>query len=376
MAGIYIHIPFCKKACFYCDFHFSVSFKQKDKIVKAIKQEILLRKDFINEGEIIESIYFGGGTPSVLSESELQGIIKVVYKTFSVSSNAEVTLECNPDDLSLQYLYDLKKSGINRLSIGVQSFNDEHLTWMNRSHSKDQSFSAIENAAKVGFSDITIDLIYGLPQLSIQEWTQTVIRALELPINHLSAYSLTLEENTPYTKLVSQKKYKKPDDDLASQHFKILVDRINEKGWNHYEVSSFCKDKNYSRHNTSYWQNKKYLGIGPSAHGFDGDNRFWNVSSNAKYLDLIDTGNVTYEMENLSQRDKLNETILTGLRTKWGINLASISSLYGYDIEALFSNELEQWMNKNWIVKDKDNLRLNSEGFLFADFIASELFLL
>jgi oxygen-independent coproporphyrinogen-3 oxidase len=376
LAGIYIHIPFCKKACFYCDFHFSVSFKQKNEIVNTISQEIEIRKDFIDEGEVLESIYFGGGTPSVLTEKEIAKLLDKVKTSFLVSENVEVTFECNPDDLSLEYLKDLKDAGINRLSIGIQSFNDEHLKWMNRSHSNDQSTIAIQNAAEVGFTDITIDLIYGLAQLSIEEWEQTIDNALALPINHLSAYSLTLEENTPYNKLVNQKKYEKPNDDLASEHFALLINKIEAKGWNHYEVSNFCKDENYSRHNTSYWQNIKYLGIGPSAHSFDGVNRYWNVNNNTQYLELISSKGNAYEMEELSKRDRLNETILTGLRTKWGINLAQIKDDFGYDIKILFADDLKQWLAQSWVEEWDDRLKLNAEGFLFADYIASELFLL
>ena len=302
--------------------------------------------------------------------------MKTVNSSFVIANDVEITFECNPDDLTLEYLQELKDAGINRLSIGIQSFNDEHLQWMNRSHSHSQSLSAIQYAAQVGFTDITIDLIYGLAQLSIDEWERTVDKALELPINHVSAYSLTLEENTPYNKLVKQKKYKKPNDDLASEHFALLINKIENKGWNHYEVSNFCKDENYSRHNTAYWQNVKYLGIGPSAHSFDGVNRYWNVSSNKDYLQYISSGKNAFEMEELTKRDRLNETILTGLRTKWGIDLDQILNDFDYDVDKLFARDIKNWNDQGWIVKQKGRLKLKAEGFLFADFIASELFLL
>ncbi len=336
MAGLYVHIPFCKKACFYCDFHFDVSFKHKDAIVSGLINEIKLRKEFISSNEAIESIYFGGGTPSVLSIAELEQIFETIHVSFDVATEVEVTFECNPDDLSLDFLKELKSVGVNRLSIGLQSFNDEILTWMNRSHNSQQSVQCVLDAAEVGFDKITIDLIYGIPQLSDTEWRETVLRALQLPVNHLSAYSLTLEENTPYEKLVKQQKYEKPNNDLASDHYSSLIEIINQQGWEHYEVSNFCKPGNYSKHNTSYWQNKKYLGIGPSAHSFNGESRLWNVSNNATYLEKLDSGVATYEQENLSPQDRLNETLLTGLRTKWGVNLNALKTIFGYDINTLY----------------------------------------
>ena len=249
MSGLYIHIPFCKKACFYCDFHFSVSFKIKEKIITAICQELKKRKDFFDSKESISSIYFGGGTPSVLSIKEIDEILGVVYGHYNIEKNAEITFECNPDDLSKEYLRELKFVGINRLSIGIQSLNDEHLKWMNRSHDACQAKKSIEYAAEAGFNNITLDLIYGLPQLGDREWSDSLKEALNLPVNHLSAYSLTMEENTPYVKLVNQGKYKKPSDETSSGHYQILVQQTRDLGWEHYEVSSFCKPGNYSKHN-------------------------------------------------------------------------------------------------------------------------------
>lgn len=374
MAGIYVHIPFCKKACFYCDFHFSVSFNNKEAIVSAIISEIKRRKEFFEKDEIVDTIYFGGGTPSVLTLEEIDEILGAIYEVFVVSSAAEITFECNPDDLTLDYLKMLKLVGVNRLSIGLQSFNEEHLVWMNRSHTAVQSRKCVEEAAAVGFKDITIDLIYGVPQLEDVEWRDTVKQALALPINHLSAYSLTLEENTPYKKLVQQKKYKQPDEDQSSTHYDILIEEMNAADWEHYEVSNFCKKGNYSKHNTAYWQQKKYLGIGPSAHSFDLQNRSWNVSSNKEYLDLISQNKKTFETEELTLTDRLNETLLTGLRAKWGVDLAEINKKYKYDIGLIFEEELSYWESAKWIVLHKNILRLTDRGMLFADFIASELF--
>jgi oxygen-independent coproporphyrinogen-3 oxidase len=375
LAGIYIHIPFCKKACFYCDFHFSVSFQQKDEVVASLIKELKERKNFIGQEEV-KTIYFGGGTPSVLNAGNISEILKEAYAQYTVNDNAEITFECNPDDLSKEYLKGLKECGVNRLSIGIQSLNDESLTWMNRSHNVTQALQAIDSAAALGFRDMSIDLIYGIPMLTEDEWRQTLKRALAMPINHLSAYSLTLEENTPYNKLVQQKKYKKPNDDEASRHFEILLEEIKLAGWEHYEVSNFCKAGNYSKHNTAYWQNVKYLGIGPSAHSFDGKSRHWNVRSNKEYIQKIQAGESVSESEELSTKDIVNEALLTGLRTKWGVNLAEVMEQYEYDIAATNQTQIMEWQQKDWLEMKDGVLRLRADGFLFADYIASELFVL
>jgi oxygen-independent coproporphyrinogen-3 oxidase len=373
MAGIYIHIPFCRKACFYCDFHFSVSLGLQTDIVDAIVLEAKRRKHFLGE-EKVETVYFGGGTPSVLTISEWDQILGTLHEEFTIDKDAEITVECNPDDLTAEYLKMLKLIGVNRLSVGIQSFNEEHLKWMNRSHTAEQSLSCIQLASDIGFKDITIDLIYGLPQLDVAEWKQTVKSALALPINHLSAYSLTLEENTPYQKLVSQTKYKRPDDDLASEHYDLLITEINEHGWEHYEVSNFCKAGNHSKHNTAYWQGKKYLGLGPSAHSYDGASRYWNISSNKEYLSLIASNNKTYEMEELTAVNRLNEYLLTGLRAKWGVDTDLLKKEHHYDIEILYAEELNYWLSIGWIERSGTKISLTDKGLLFADFIASELF--
>ncbi|MDC0104793.1 radical SAM family heme chaperone HemW [Bacteroidia bacterium] len=375
MAGIYIHIPFCKKACFYCDFHFSVSFQQKDEVVASLIKELKERENFIGQEEV-KTIYFGGGTPSVLNTGNISEILKEAYAQYTVNDNAEITFECNPDDLSKEYLKGLKECGVNRLSIGIQSLNDESLTWMNRSHNVTQALQAIDSAATLGFRDISIDLIYGIPMLTEDEWRQTLKRALAMPINHLSAYSLTLEENTPYNKLVQQKKYKKPNDDEASRHFEILLEEIKLAGWENYEVSNFCKAGNYSKHNTAYWQNVKYLGIGPSAHSFDGKSRHWNVRSNKEYIQKIQAGESVSESEELNTKDIVNEALLTGLRTKWGVNLAEVMEQYEYDIAATNQTQIMEWQQKDWLEMKDGVLRLRADGFLFADYIASELFVL
>ena len=375
MSGIYIHIPFCKKACFYCDFHFSVSFKIKEKIITAICQELIIRKDFFDPKETISSIYFGGGTPSVLSIKEIDEILGAVYSHYNVEKNAEITFECNPDDLTQDYLKELKFVGINRLSIGVQSFNDEYLKWMNRSHDASQSKKSIEYGAEAGFNNITLDLIYGLPQLSNKEWSANLNEALSLPVNHLSAYSLTMEENTPYIKLVNQGKYKKPSDDISSSHYQILVQQTTDLGWEHYEVSSFCKPGNYSKHNSSYWSGNKYIGVGPSAHSYDGNSRYWNVSDNKSYLECISTKKRYFESEELTVSNRVNEYLLTGLRTKWGVDLELLSNKYDYNVMSLFEKDIKYWISLNWLEMKDSNMKLTNKGMLFADHISSTLFL-
>ena len=375
MSGIYIHIPFCKKACFYYDFHFSVSFKIKEKIITAICQELIIRKDFFDPKETISSIYFGGGTPSVLSIKEIDEILGAVYSYYNVEKNAEITFECNPDDLTQDYLRELKFVGINRLSIGVQSFNDEYLKWMNRSHDASQSKKSIEYGAEAGFNNITLDLIYGLPQLSNKEWSANLNEALSLPINHLSAYSLTMEENTPYIKLVNQGKYKKPSDDISSSHYQILVQQTTDLGWEHYEVSSFCKPGNYSKHNSSYWSGSKYIGVGPSAHSYDGNSRYWNVSDNKSYLECISTKKRYFESEELTVSNRVNEYLLTGLRTKWGVDLELLSDKYDYNVMSLFEKDIKYWISLNWLEMKDSNMKLTNKGMLFADHISSTLFL-
>ena len=344
-------------------------------MVASLIKELKERKNFIGQEEV-KTIYFGGGTPSVLSAGNISEILKEVYAQYTVNDNAEITFECNPDDLSKEYLKGLKECGVNRLSIGIQSLNDESLTWMNRSHNVTQALQAIDSAAALGFCDMSIDLIYGIPMLTEDEWRQTLKRALAMPINHLSAYSLTLEENTPYNKLVEQKKYKKPNDDEASRHFEILLEEIKLAGWEHYEVSNFCKAGNYSKHNTAYWQNVKYLGIGPSAHSFDGKSRHWNVRSNKEYIQKTQAGESVSESEELSTKDIVNEALLTGLRTKWGVNLAEVKEQYEYDIAATNQTQIMEWQQKDWLEMKDGVLRLRADGFLFADYIASELFVL
>ena len=347
----------------------------KEKIITAITDELIFRKDFFDSNDTISSIYFGGGTPSVLSIHEIDEILGVIHNHYTIDDNAELTFECNPDDLDKDYLKGLKFVGINRLSIGVQSFNDEHLKWMNRSHNANQSVKCVEHAEQIGFKNITIDLIYGLPHLSDIEWSDSISQAFNLPINHLSAYSLTMEENTPYIKLVNQGKYEKPNDDISSSHYKKLIELSNELGWEHYEVSSFCLPGNYSKHNSSYWSGNKYLGVGPSAHSYDGISRHWNVSNNQSYLEFISSGNRFFETEKLTINNRMNEYLLTGLRTKWGVDLKLLSDKYNYNVASIFEEDIKYWTSLNWLEMKNSKMKLTDKGMLFADHISSTLFM-
>jgi len=297
LAGIYIHIPFCKQACYYCDFHFSTSLKRKEELLNAIKKELILRKDE-NNHEIVETIYFGGGTPSLLTIKELQLLINTVYDNYEVINNAEITLEANPDDLSLQKIKELSKSPINRLSIGIQSFFEDDLKFMNRAHTAEESKKCLAEATRY-FDNITIDLIYGVPNMTDEKWLENLKIAFEFDIPHISSYALTVEEKTALHSFIKSGKVPPVDEDLALQHFNILVSETEKQGFAHYEISNFGKPTYFSKHNTSYWLGEKYLGIGPSAHSFNGFERSWNVSNNAKYIKELQEGNLPLKKKDL-----------------------------------------------------------------------------
>jgi len=373
MAGIYIHIPFCKKACFYCDFHFSTSLRFKDDMINAILIEIEKQKKYLNNKRL-ETIYFGGGTPSLLNKEELLLILKTIHKTFDVIDNPEVTLEANPDDLVLEKLRELKAVGINRLSIGVQSFFDEHLKWMNRAHSAIESENCIKNAQEIGFQNITIDLIYGMPNLTEEQWQENIEKAIALNVPHISAYNLTVEKGTALAHFVKKGKYKPLSDEKGANQFMYLIETLENNGFEQYETSNFAKQQQYSNHNSSYWRGKHYLGVGPSAHSYNRDSRQWNIANNKKYIDAILSNEQAFEKEILSKTDKVNEHLLIGLRTIWGCDLGFIKSNLSELAYLGFSKELfKQIENKLLSIKD-NNVFLTQKGKLFADRIASDLF--
>jgi oxygen-independent coproporphyrinogen III oxidase len=317
MSGIYIHIPFCKQQCSYCDFHFSTTFDTyRQEMIDVICKELVVRK---NEDRIA-TIYFGGGTPSILFASELELILTTIRTNYTVEQEVEITLECNPDDCSEQRFDEWRKLGINRLSIGIQSFDETQLKWMNRAHSSIQSREAVKLAHEKGFRNITIDLIYGLPNLTSEEWFNQLREVLQFPIQHISAYCLTVEEKTPLAKWVKDKKIIPADNETQGEQFELLVQTLAKAGFEQYEISNFCRNENYSKHNSAYWLGNKFIGVGPSAHGFDGESRYWNVASNQVYIREMKKTQLPQTIEKLSLFDQFNELILLGLRTKWGVN--------------------------------------------------------
>ncbi|KVV13708.1 radical SAM family heme chaperone HemW [Flavobacterium sp. TAB 87] len=374
MSGIYIHIPFCKQACHYCDFHFSTSMKKKDEMVWAITKEIKLRKiEFVNE--IVETIYFGGGTPSVLSSKEINFLIQEVYDNYEVAENPEITLEANPDDLSQERIIELAKSKINRLSIGIQSFFEDDLQMMNRAHSSAEAQKSLELATQY-FDNISIDLIYGIPGMSNEKWKQNIEKAMSFGIPHISSYALTVETKTALYKLIQAGKIGAPKDEVASEHFSILVETLQEKGFIHYELSNFAKENYFSKNNSAYWLGKKYLGIGPSAHSYDGLSRSWNIANNSLYLKSIEDNVLPNEVEILSKSDRYNEYVMTGLRTIWGVSLDRIEAEFGMDYLDYLKKQSQKFLNDDLVVITDTILRPTAKGKFLTDGIASDLFFL
>lgn len=373
MSGIYIHIPFCKKACHYCNFHFSTSLQQKEAVVAAITKEIDLQKDYLPSTKI-DTVYFGGGTPSLLTIAELNQIFDQLHKTFSLSPTLEVTLEANPDDLSLAKLKDLYQTPVNRLSIGIQSFSEKDLVFMNRSHNAIEAKNCIENAQQVGFDNLTIDLIYGSPTTSIKEWEENLAQTFSFQIPHISAYCLTVEPKTALAHMVKTGKAKPIDDELAAQHFDILIKQTNQQGYQHYETSNFALKNWESKHNSSYWKGKPYVGIGPAAHSFNGQSRQWNVANNSKYLKAIQQNNLPFELEHLSITDRFNEYIMTSLRTMWGCDLEKIKQDFGEKYATHLQNNIATYTTNALMIQKKNTLFLTSKGKFVADGIISTLF--
>ena len=373
MSGIYIHIPFCKQACHYCDFHFSTSMKKKDEMILALAKEMQLRKSEITD--VVETIYFGGGTPSVLTISEIRFLIDAVYENFQVAENPEITLEANPDDLSNDRIIELSNSPINRLSVGIQSFFEEDLKLMNRAHNAEEAKKSLAEATKY-FDNISIDLIYGIPGLTNEMWKQNIETALSFGIPHISSYALTVEPKTALKKLIQTGKISEPKDEVASAHFQILVDTLQENGFIHYELSNFGKENYFSKNNSAYWLGKKYLGIGPSAHSYDGVSRSWNIANNSIYLKEIQEEKLPSEVEILSQEDRYNEYIMTGLRTIWGVSLSRIEAEFGIKFLDYLLRQAAKFMADDLLSIDANILKTTRKGKFLADGIASDLFML
>lgn len=385
MSGIYIHIPFCKQACHYCDFHFSTSMKKKEAMVLALAKEIQMRKNEFEE-QTVETIYFGGGTPSVLTNDEIRYLIDAVYENYSVSENPEITLEANPDDLSEERIIELSNTQINRLSIGIQSFFEDDLQMMNRAHNSAEAKKCLEVATQY-FDNISLDLIYGIPRMSNEKWKQNIETALSFGIPHISSYALTVEPKTALNKLIQTGKIAAPKDDIAQEHFMILVETLEENGFIHYELSNFGKENYFSKNNSAYWLGEKYIGIGPSAHSYDGISRSWNVSNNSIYLKSIQENKLPNEFEILSKTDRYNEYIMTGLRTIWGVSLHKIELEFGKEYLNYLEKQTEKHIKNNFleIVTSSDSafgqnriekiLKTTKKGKFLTDGIASDLFI-
>ena len=373
-AGIYIHIPFCKQACHYCDFHFSTSLKKKDEMILALAKEIEMRKSEF-QNEIVETIYFGGGTPSILPISDLKFLIDEVYRNYKVAENPEITVEANPDDLSEERIIELSKNKVNRLSIGIQSFFEDDLKLMNRAHNSEEAQKCLEIATQY-FDNISLDLIYGIPGSSNEKWKQNIEKALSFGIPHISSYALTVEPKTALDKFIKKGIIKQPDDEVAQEQFHILVETLKENGFIHYELSNFSKPDYFSKNNSSYWLGKKYIGIGPSAHSYDGKNRGWNISNNGLYIKSIQANEIPIETENLTETDRYNEYIMTGLRTIWGVSLARIEQEFGEKFLTYLNNQSVKFIADDLLSLSDGILTTTKKGKFLTDGIASDLFLL
>lgn len=373
MAGIYFHIPFCKQACHYCDFHFSTSLRYKDEMLAAMLTEITLRKEYL-VGQTIESIYFGGGTPSLLNETEISRLIDAIGKHYPISSTVEITLEANPDDLNAIKVADFRKTEINRFSIGIQSFFEEDLKWMNRAHNASEAESAIKRVQDAGFENITADLIYGFPLLSEDKWTSNIQKMTSMEIPHISAYSMTVEPQTALGVFIKNGKQKPMNEGQSADQFIQLMEQLQERGYEQYEISNFAKSETYSKHNSNYWRGVSYLGIGPSAHSFNQKARQWNISNNAKYIASLERKELPSEEETLTPANRINEYIMTSLRTKWGMDLNHLKSTFDSMYFEDLTDQLSEFVEKGKLKMNNNTYTLTPAGKLLADHIASELF--
>jgi oxygen-independent coproporphyrinogen-3 oxidase len=374
LAGIYLHIPFCKQACHYCDFHFSTSLLQKDRMIDAICREVVLQQDYLADRHL-NTIYFGGGTPSLLTQPELNRILDALHQHFDVAPDAEITLEANPDDLTPARIRELAASPVNRLSIGIQSFHDPHLVRMNRAHHAAEALAAVRNAQDAGFGNITTDLIYGIPADSHDIWINDLQTLLALQVQHVSCYALTIEEKTALGRWTKKGSFRPSEDEFVAQQFEILVDAMQKQGFTQYEISNFSRPGFESRHNSNYWKGVHYLGLGPSAHSFNGHSRQYNIPNNARYMEAVDQGQLAFDRETLSLTDQANEYLLTSLRTIWGCDLQRLQQQFQVDLRQQQPDYLAQLLQQGYIRIDADILYLTDAGKLLADQITLDLFL-
>jgi oxygen-independent coproporphyrinogen-3 oxidase len=372
MAGIYIHIPFCRQKCYYCDFYKTVNTTLTDKFLSSLKTEIIQRKNYL-EKELIETIYFGGGTPSILTKDELSGILDFLRQHFNVSETVEITFEANPDDLSIDYLNDIYSTGVRRLSIGIQSFQNEFLQKMNRRHDANQAIEAVVNATKIGFNDISVDLIYGLPGLKIIQWKTDLEMVFKLPVQHISAYHLTYHKGTPFYTWLKKGTLKALKETESIKQFDMLVEMTKQNGFEQYEISNFAKEGRYSKHNSSYWKGVKYLGLGPSAHSFNGISRRWNSSHIDSYIKALETSLPYFEEEILSENNKYNEYVLTRIRTIWGVSAKELEELFGSEKTTYFRNNIHKYINSGLVKLHNGIYILTEKGMFVSDEIMANL---
>lgn len=373
MAGIYIHIPYCKKLCYYCDFHFSLQTNTIPDFISALCAEIRLQKDFLVQQEI-STIYFGGGTPSVLSAQDINTILAEIRSNFSVHPQAEISFECNPEDCTKSYLTEIAEIGITRLSIGVQSFDDAELGMLNRRHSGKQAQQAINTAYDAGFTNCTIDVIYGLPNQSLEAWKKNLKQVETLPVSHISAYALTLEPKTALNHFVKNKHIQMlPDTDVV-KHFEYLLEWAEKQDFEQYEISNFAKHMAYSQHNTNYWKQIPYLGLGPSAHSYNGQKRFWNIAHNQKYITAIQQGAIPNQSEVITITDAFNEYVMTNLRTKWGVDMRTIKNTYPQKYFVTFTSAIQKFLANGMLRQDESIIRITNKGIMVSDAIITDLF--
>ena len=386
MSGIYLHIPFCKSKCAYCNFFSLVTEKKMDDYVSALKKEIINRKSYLGD-DVVKTIYFGGGTPSLLPIKYVEEILELLHENYNVISNPEVTLEINPDTIDKDKMMSLKQLGVNRMSVGIQSFNDDDLRYLGRRHDSRHALQVLDDLSSVGFDRITLDLIYGMPTLTEEKWNHNLDIFFSTGISHLSAYALTVEPKTILGQKIEKEELQEVSEEDTIRHYNILVERTKENGFEHYEISNFAKEGCRSQHNSIYWQDVKYLGLGPSAHSYDGDSRQWNVSNLTKYIQFvnadIDTDTDTdadtdmgryYEREILSKEDKFNEYVMTSLRTSWGCNVDKIERDYGKSYAHNFLKNIKKYLDSGIMLMKDNSFILTDKGMLFADGIASDLF--
>ncbi len=373
MSGIYFHIPFCKQLCNYCGFHKSISLSAKNEMLNCLKKELEQRNNYLKNRNL-STIYFGGGTPSVYRPQQIQELIDEASGYFSFARDIEITMEANPDDLTPEYLEDLQKTAVNRLSMGIQSLHTDDLKLMNRRHSGTEAVTAVKNAQKYGFDNISVDLIYGVPGLTMQKWKENLNRVFSLNIQHISAYHLMIEQGTVFAQRAARGKLREVKEELSVQQFKLLIEKAKENGFEHYEISNFCKKGMFSKHNTAYWQQKTYLGIGPSAHSYNLNEREWNISNNKKYMKAIAGGGCCSEKEQLSITDRFNDLVLTALRTAFGLNLKQVKLEFGEKIYNHCQKTAAKHIENKNIRKEDDTIILTDKGVFVSNDVMSDFF--